>query len=115
MRRKGYPYSGVLGAFPRVLGHYVRARKLISLENAVRRMTFASADRFGLKERGGLEPGKAADIVVFDHQTISDPPPVSDQPARRPTGIRHVFLNGVHTVNDGVYIHGVRAGRVLRV
>jgi N-acyl-D-amino-acid deacylase len=115
MRRKGYPYPGVLGAFPKVLGHYVRERKLISIENAVRRMTSASADRFGLKERGRLGPGKVADIVVFDPQTILDTPPVGDQPAGRPAGIRHVFLNGVHAVNDGAYVHQVRAGRVLRV
>jgi len=115
MRRKGYPYPGVLGAFPRVLGHYVRERKLLSIENAVRRMTSASADRFGLQERGRLEPGKTADIVVFDPQTISDTPPAGKQPAGSPVGIHHVFLNGVHVVNDGAYVQGARAGRVLRI
>lgn len=115
MRRKGYPYPGALGAFPRVLGHHVREKKLLSLENAIRRMTSASADRFGLKERGRLEPGKAADVVVFDPQTVSDTPSIGKQPAVRPVGIRHVFLNGVHVVNDGMYVREVRAGRVLRV
>ncbi len=112
---KGYPNPAAFGAFPRILGYYVRERKLFSVENAVKRMTSASADRFGLKERGRLEPGKAADVVIFDPGTTSETPPLGGKPADKPVGIHHVFLNGVHVVKDGTYVGGARVGRVLRV
>jgi len=114
IRSKGYPYPAAFGAFPKILGYYVRERKLFSVENAVRRMTSASADRFRLKDRGRLQPGKAADIVIFDSRTISETPPLGGKPAGKPVGIHHVFLNGVHVVKDGTYVGGARAGRVLR-
>jgi len=114
IRSKGYPNPAAFGTFPKVLGHYARERKLFSVEDAIRRMTSASADRFGLKERGRLEPGKAADVVVFDPQTISEAHPVGREPAGRPVGIHHVFLNGAHVVKDGAYVAGMRVGRVLR-
>ncbi len=112
---RGYPNPAAFGTFPKVLGHYARERKLFSVEDAIRRMTSASADRFGLKDRGRLEAGKAADVVVFDPQTIAEAPPVGQSPAGKPTGIRHVFLNGTHVVQDGTYVVGARAGRVLKV
>ena len=111
----GYPNSAGMGAFPKILGQHVRDGKLFTLENAVRRMTSASADRFGLGDRGGLLPGKAADVVVFNPETISETPSEGRKPAGRPTGIEHVFINGEQVVRDGAYINGVRAGRVLRV
>ena len=115
IRSRGYPNPAAFGTFPKVLGHYARERKLFSVEDAIMRMTSASADRFGLKERGRLEPGKAADVVVFDPQTISEAPLVGREFAGRPVGIRHVFLNGTHVVKDGAYASGVRAGKVLRM
>lgn len=115
IRSRGYPNPAAFGTFPKVLGHYARERKLFSVEDAIMRMTSASADRFGLKDRGKLEPGKAADIVVFDPQKISETPPVGPNPAGKPVGIRHVFLNGAHVVKDGTYVVGARAGRVLKV
>jgi len=114
IRGKGYPNPAALGAFPGILGHYVREKKLFSMEDAVKRMTSASADRFGLKDRGRLEPGKAADVVVFDPQTISETVPGGRNPAGKPAGIHHVFLNGQHVVREGTYVAGARAGRVLR-
>ena len=66
LRSTGYPNPAGLGTFPKILGNYVRERRLFSIENAVKRMTSASADRFGLKDRGVLAPGKAADVVVFN-------------------------------------------------
>jgi len=115
IRSKGCPNPAAFGTFPKVLGYYARERKLFSVEDAIRRMTSASADRFGLKNRGRLEPGKAADIVVFDPQKISETPPVGQRPAGKPAGIHHVFLNGAHVVKDGTYVVGARAGRVLKV
>lgn len=114
IRSKGYPNPAGLGAFPKTLGYYVRERNLFSIENAIKRMTSASADRFGLKDRGRLAPGKAADIVIFDPRTIAETPPVGTKPAGKPVGIHHVFLNGRHVVKDGSYVDGARAGRVLR-
>jgi N-acyl-D-amino-acid deacylase len=114
IKSKGYPNPAALGTFPKILGHYVRDRKLFSIENAIRRMTSASAKRFGIKDRGILEPGKAADIVVFNSETVSETPSTGGKPAGRPTGIQHVFVNGTQAVNDGEYIDSVRAGQVLR-
>ena len=113
--RNGYPHPAAFGTFPRVLGYYVREKKLFSIENAVRRMTSASADRFGLKDRGRLVSGKAADIIVFDPKSIAETPGDGKKPPGRPVGIHHVFLNGVHVVRDGAYVSTARAGRVLRV
>ena len=115
LKSAGYPNPAGRGTFPKILGDYVRERKLFSIENAVKRMTSASADRFGLKDRGVLAPGKAADVVVFDPETISDTPPVGPQPAGKPKGIKHVFINGKQVVKEGSYIKGSRPGRVLRV
>jgi N-acyl-D-aspartate/D-glutamate deacylase len=114
MKSRGYPNPAAVGTFPKILGDYVREKKLFSIEDAVRRMTSASADRFGLKDRGILAPGKAADVVVFDPDTIADTPPVGDQPAVKPKGIQHVFINGNHVVKDGSYVDGLRTGLVLR-
>ena len=114
IKDKGYPNPAGLGTFPKILGDFVRTRKLFALEEAVRRMTGASAERFGLKDRGRLLPGMAADVVVFDPQTIADSPPSGDKPAGKPQGILHVFVNGEHAVEDGKCRPGVRAGKVLR-
>ena len=114
LRKRGYPNPAGLGTFPRVLGVYARDKKLMGMEDAISRMTSQSATRFGLTDRGVIEPGKAADIVVFDPERISDTPPVGPEPAGRPEGIRHVFINGAHAVKEGTYIDGVQEGRVLR-
>jgi len=114
LRKDGYPNPSGMGTFPRVLGFYTRDRKLMGMEDAVSRMTSKSAARFGLTDRGIIEPGKAADIVVFDSQRVSDTPPLGSQPAGRPEGIKHVFINGAQVVKDGTYIDGARKGRVLR-
>ena len=114
LRKDGYPNPSGMGTFPRVLGFYTRDRKLMGMEDAVSRMTSKSAARFGLTDRGIIEPGKAADIVVFNPETISDTPPHGSQPAGRPEGIKHVFINGAQVVKDGIYIDGARKGRVLR-
>jgi len=78
-------------------------------------MTSASAKRFGIRDRGILEPGKAADIVVFKPEAVSERPPMNGKPAGRPTGIQRVFVNGTQVVKDGEYIGSVRAGQVLRL
>jgi len=75
-------------------------------------MTSASAQRFGLTDRGSLEVGKAADIAVFDPESIADVPPRGSEPAGKPIGIEHVFVNGVHVVRDGRFL-GECAGKAV--
>ncbi len=114
-RYGGYPNPAAIGTFPKILGEYVRKRKLFSMENAVNRMTAASAERFNIKGRGVIAPGKKADIVIFDPSIIDEVPAVGTQPAKKPKGITHVFVNGTQVVKNGNYISGVRAGAVIRV
>ena len=114
LRSRGYPNPASLGTFPRILGPLRRDRKLFDLGSAIQRMTSASAERFGLVDRGVLAPGKAADVVVFDPERISDRPPEGGRPAGRPVGIEQVFLNGRQVVQGGTALPGVRAGRILR-
>jgi N-acyl-D-aspartate/D-glutamate deacylase len=109
---EGTPHPRLYGTFARVLGTYVRAVGLLSLEDAVHRMTGASADAFGLHGRGVVVPGAAADLVVFAPDVIDDLATFED-PQRSPAGIRRVIVNGVDTVLDGRHT-GARAGRVLR-
>jgi len=107
----GKPHPRAYGAFPRVLGKYVR-EGVLRLEDAVRRVTSHPAQIHGLRGRGIIRPGYAADITVFDPETIADTSTYKD-PRRHPRGITHVMVNGVLTVMDGAHT-GARAGRVHR-
>ena len=100
------------GAFPRILGHYVRDEHLLPLEEAIRKMTSKAAARVGLLDRGILRPGMRADITIFDPSTVRD---VStfDDPKHYATGIKHVFVNGKRILADGV-MTAERPGRPLR-
>ncbi|NLR76805.1 N-acyl-D-amino-acid deacylase family protein [Leeia aquatica] len=110
--RDAHPHPRLWGAFPRVLGHYCREEKLFHLPEAIRRMTTLSADTFGLRRRGRLQVGCAADLVVFSPAHIRDTATFADpkQPAQ---GIHQVWVNGVLSVIDGV-LTGQRGGRMLR-
>jgi N-acyl-D-aspartate/D-glutamate deacylase len=101
------------GTFPRILGRYVRELKLISLPEAVRRMTSFSADRMGLRDRGRIAKGQAADLVVFDPATVGDNT-TRQAPNRSPSGIDYVVLNGAVVVQHGEFNRQSRAGQVLR-
>ncbi len=100
------------GSFPRILGHYVRDEQLLSLEEAIRKMTSKAAGRVHLTDRGLLRPSMMADITVFDPATIRDVA-TFDQPNRYSIGVRHVFVNGRRVVADGT-ITAERPGRPLR-
>jgi N-acyl-D-amino-acid deacylase len=102
----------VYGTFPRVLGVYVRDRKVISLEEAVRKMTGLPATITGMTDRGFLAPGMAADVVVFDPKTITDHS-TYEQPSLQSEGIRQVLVNGKVALDQGK-VAGVQAGVVLR-
>jgi len=100
------------GSFPRILGTFVREEKLLTLEEAVRKMTSKAASRVRLMDRGVLRPGLIADITVFDPATIRDVSTFED-PRHYSVGIKHVFVNGRRVVADGA-ITGERPGRPLR-
>ena len=109
---EGVPHPRGYGNAVRVLGKYVREQKIITLEEAVRKMTSLPADQFGFADRGRLAPDKAADIVIFDAATVADTATYS-QPHQYATGIVHVLVNGVPVVERGTQT-GARPGRVLR-
>ena len=100
------------GSFPRILGRYVRDERLLTLEEAIRKMTSKAAARVHLNDRGVLRPGLAADITVFDAATIRDVSTFEDQ-TRYAVGVKHVFVNGRRVVADGA-ITAERPGRPLR-
>ena len=106
------PHPRLWGTFPRVLGHYVRERRLLALEAAVHKMTGLPARRFGLAGRGELRPGAAADLTLFDAGRVIDCASF-DAPTTPPQGIRTVIVNGRVALHDGEQQDG-RAGRVLR-
>jgi len=97
------------GTFPRLLGRYVRELKLLTLPEAVRRMTGFNAERMNLRDRGRIEQGLAADLVVFDPATVADA--WND----KPSGIDTVVLNGQVVVEDGRFDRASRAGNVLGI
>lgn len=109
----GTPHPRVYGAFPRVLGKYVREEKVLPLHEAVRKMTGRPAEVFGIKERGVLRPGNYADVVIFDPETVIDKGTFTE-PRQFPDGIAHVFVNGAHTINAGHLDKKALAGKVLR-
>jgi N-acyl-D-amino-acid deacylase len=100
------------GSFPRILGRYVRDEQLLTLEEAIRKMTSKAADRVHLSDRGLLRPGMAADITVFDPMVIRDVSTFED-PRHYSVGVKHVFVNGRRVVADGA-MTSERPGRPLR-
>jgi N-acyl-D-amino-acid deacylase len=100
------------GSFPRILGRYVRDENLLSLEEAIRKMTSKAAARVRLYDRGLLRPGMMADITIFDSQTIRDASTFLD-PTHYSVGIKHVFVNGRAVVSNGA-ITNERSGRPIR-
>ena len=100
------------GTFARVLGKYVRTDHVLTLEDAVRKMTWSTAQILGLRDRGLVKEGMLADLVVFDPATVSDPA-TFDQPHQLAIGVRHVFVNGVAVWKDGHHT-GAKPGRALR-
>jgi N-acyl-D-amino-acid deacylase len=108
----GRPHPRLYGTMPRVLGEYVRDRGVLPLEEAVRRMTSLSCERFGLAERGRIAEGWWADLVLFDPATVHDTA-TYDDPQQEPVGISLVVVNGEVTYDHGRHT-GAGAGRLLR-
>ncbi len=109
---QGRTHPRSYGTFPRVLGEYVRERRLLPLELAVRKMTALPARQLGLRDRSEIKLGYWADLVVFDPATVADRA-TFDEPYRFPDGIPYVVVNGEVVIDEGVHT-GARPGRVLR-
>ena len=105
------PHPRYYGTFPRVLGRYVREEKVLSLEEAVEKMTSISAERFGLRDRGMIQEGAWADLVLFNAQTVTDKATYND-PHQYPVGIPYVIVNGVVVIDQGEHT-GTLPGQVL--
>jgi N-acyl-D-amino-acid deacylase len=108
---EGRPHPRLWGTFPRVLGHYGRKLGLFRLEEAVFRMTGLTAMRMGLRDRGRVAAGSHADLAIFDPDTIIDNA-TFDTPAEQATGMRHVYVAGVATWQDGAAT-GARPGQYI--
>ncbi|NUO00733.1 MAG: D-aminoacylase [Saprospiraceae bacterium] len=109
---KSSTHPRAYGNFARLLGKYVREEKVISLEEAVRKLTSLPAEHLKIKKRGYLKPGYFADLVIFDPATIADKA-TFEQPHQYAVGVNHVFVNGVQVLKNGEHT-GAMPGRVVR-
>jgi N-acyl-D-amino-acid deacylase len=109
---RGMPHPRTYGTNARVLGRYVREQKIISLEEAIRRMTSLAAQKFQLKDRGMIKEGMAADLVIFNEAEVKDNA-TFEKPHQFSSGFHFVIVNGVVVIDDGKH-NGVRSGRVLK-
>lgn len=109
---KGGGHPRAYGTYPRILGQYVRDERILPLEDAIRKMTGAVAERLLIRDRGLLREGMQADVVVFDAATIQEHS-TFEQPHQLSTGVEHVFVNGVEVVRDGRHT-GAKPGRIVR-
>lgn len=111
MEFMGVPHPRFYGTFPRVLGVYVRDRHVLTLPDAIRKMTSLAAQIAGFTDRGLLRPGMAADMAIFDPAGVKDTA-TFENPAQYPVGIPYVIVNGVVVIDEGQHT-GARPGRVL--
>jgi N-acyl-D-amino-acid deacylase len=109
---EGVPHPRSYGNNARILGHYVREAKTLSLEEAVRKMTSLPAGQFGFQRRGRIEKGFAADLALFDRNTVADLATYA-KPHQYPVGIPDVIVNGIVVVRDGRHT-GAKPGQMLR-
>jgi N-acyl-D-amino-acid deacylase len=109
----GTPHPRAYGSFARVLSKYVREERILSLEQAIHRMTGKTAKRVGLPDRGIIAEGAYADLTIFDPETIQDTA-TFESPAQYPNGISYVIVNGKIAVENGRHT-GIAAGKVLRI
>ncbi|MEO5895538.1 MAG: D-aminoacylase [Vicinamibacterales bacterium] len=109
---EGNPQPRTYGSFPRILGRYVREQHVLTLEEAIRKMTSMSADQIGQKDRGRIRAGAFADITVFNANIIADRA-TFENPHQFSVGIRHVIVNGVPVIRNGA-LTGEKPGRALK-
>ncbi len=111
-RAQGPTHPRAYGTYTRVLGKYVREEKALELEDAIRKMSGAVADRLDLRDRGMLRAGMFADVVVFNPDTVTDNSTIED-PHQLSTGIEHVWVNGQQVIADGTHT-GATPGRFVK-
>ena len=109
---RGFPHPRSYGAFPRVLARYVRELGVLTLEQAIEKMTSMPADQYNQRERGRIVEGAFADLVIFDPETIQDEATFTD-PHRYPSGIHHVMINGRFVIMSGA-LTGERPGQWIK-
>jgi len=109
---KSIAHPRAYGTFPRAIARYVRERKICSLEEMIKKMTSMPADKMSFKDRGRIETGKAADIVIFDYDKIQDKATFTE-PHQYPEGIPYVIVNGEIVINNGEHT-GAMPGKVIR-
>ena len=108
----GQPHPRSYGTNPRFLARFVRERGLVSLEEAIRKMTMLPAQRMGLSRRGRVAPGFVADLVALDPDTVADTA-TFEAPHSYPVGVPHVAVNGTLVVENGEF-SGATPGKVIR-
>ena len=108
----GMTHPRAYGTYPRILGKYVRDEGVITLEDAVRKMTSAVATRLSITDRGLIKPGMYADVVVFDPAVVADRA-TFERPHQLSVGVEDVFVNGVHVLRGGQHT-GAKPGRIVR-
>jgi len=108
----GFPHPRSYGTFPRILARYVRELGVLTLEEAIKKMTSMPAEQLGQAERGTIREGQYADLTVFDATRVQDRASYTD-PHRYSVGIRHVIVNGTPVIRDGA-LTGERPGRWLK-
>ena len=111
--RRGNPHPRNFGTFPRVLGVYVREKKLLKLEDAVRKMTALNATKLGITDRGVIRPGAFADVTVFDADRVIDHS-TYEKPFAYSSGIEWVLVNGVPVLEPGGKHSGAKPGKAVR-
>jgi N-acyl-D-aspartate/D-glutamate deacylase len=108
---RSHPHPRYYGTFPRVLGRYVRQLQVLSLPDAIKKMTSMNADKLGIEDRGRIAEGMRADVVVFDAERVADRA-TFENPHQYPEGIPYVIVNGVVTIDNGRHT-GALAGEVI--
>ena len=108
----GYPHPRCYGTFPRVLGRYVRENKILTLKEAIHKMTFLPANAMGLKDRGLIQKGYKADLTIFDSDEIIDNG-TYENPHQFPTGISYVIVNGKIVIDESKF-KAIKPGVVLK-
>lgn len=112
---EGIGHPETAGTFPKLIRKYVRQKKLLSLGEAIYKITLGPASRFGITNKGNLKPGNDADLVIFDFQSLRDTSRFSNmgRPDASPEGIKNVLINGEIVVQDGALTGRSNAGRLL--
>jgi N-acyl-D-amino-acid deacylase len=106
------PHPRSYGTFPRVLGRYVRELKVITLEDAIKKMTSMNAEKISIPDRGSLKVGYWGDVAVFDPNTIADKATYED-PHQYSVGVQYVLVNGQVVLDNGTHT-GATPGKVIR-